>query len=79
MKVLIKGMESQARIDLLLQLTKVESEDKIKALYDHFCKGSTISAAAALNDVKQPKLAELIAKIERIAVVNEKLFELKTR
>ena len=79
MKVLIKGMETQARIDLLLQLTKVKSENKKQALYDHYCNGSTVSAAAALNGVKQPKLAELIAKIERIAVINEKLFELKNR
>ena len=63
MKQLLQGMESKQKIELLLQLTKITREDIINSILDHFVRGLTIPASAAINFVKRQNL---IASIERL-------------
>jgi len=51
MKFLTKGLESKNRINLLLQLTKIGSDNIKSALIDHLTKGLTENDAAMLNGV----------------------------
>ena len=77
MKYLLCGMESTAKINCLLALTKIDSERKIDALHAHFVKGYEVTSAAALCGLPQPKLTQAITKLNEIAGLCEKFHELK--
>ena len=76
MKFLTKGLEPEERINLLLQLTKIGSEDIKNALVDHLTKGLTENDAAMLNDVSQQNFNRALKRLNGVAGVVEKIKEL---
>ena len=73
----MQGMETEALIDCLLSLTKIDSERKIKALKLHFVNGFDITNAASQADIAQPKVSEAVKALNEIAKHCEKFLEIK--
>ena len=63
---LLAGMESETRVSLLLELTKIRSEQLTDAIYDHLCKGHASSVAAALNNITEGQVARAMVKLNDI-------------
>jgi len=76
MKFLTKGLEPEERINLLLQLTKIGSENIRSALVDHLTKGLTENDAAMLNDVSQQNFNRALKRLNDVAGVVEQVKEL---
>lgn len=67
MRILLQGLETTERIEKVLAATRIRSERKIKALHDHFVKGTYLAGAAWLNDLDPDKLGELVKKFHKVA------------
>ncbi|CAM4262934.1 PapB/FocB family fimbrial expression transcriptional regulator [Pseudoalteromonas maricaloris] len=76
MKYLFKGMQSQERFELLLSLTRIQSESVINALSDYLVRGIDKKASAAINGVEVSNLSAAISKLEEKAAVIERIKEL---
>ncbi|SQD77838.1 PapB/FocB family fimbrial expression transcriptional regulator [Moritella yayanosii] len=76
MKFLTKGLEPEERINLLLQLTKIGSENIKSALVDHLSKGLTENDAAMLNNVSQQNFNRALKRLNGVAGIVEKVKEL---
>ena len=76
MKFLSKGLEPEERINLLLQLTKIGSENIKSALVDHLSKGLTENDAAMLNNVSQQNFNRALKRLNGVAGVVEQIKEL---
>ncbi|MFT5725809.1 MAG: hypothetical protein ACI9JN_002939 [Bacteroidia bacterium] len=76
MKYLIQGGESAERLQLLLQLTNIESPDIVAALQDHFVAGYQDTVAAVRNNVKKSNLSRAIARLEQVTFTVEQIKEL---
>lgn len=77
MNYLAQGMESPAKIDLLLSVTKIERADLVSALKDYYCRGYSKAKSAALNCIASQNLSAPIARLDKIAESFEKYIELK--
>ena len=73
MKFLSKGLESEQRVNLLLQLTKIGSDNIKTALADHLTKGLTENDAAMLNDVRQQNFNRALKRLNDVAGVVEQI------
>jgi len=73
MKFLTKGLEPEKRMNLLLQLTKISSENIKNALVDHLTKGLTENDAAMLNDVSQQNFNRALKRLNVVAGVVEEI------
>ena len=67
MRVLVQGLETEESINAVLAKTRISSENKIQALYDYFCKGINMSAAAALNGLTPDKFSEFVGEFHKTA------------
>jgi hypothetical protein len=76
---LFKGQQTKERLDILLSLTKINSENMQEALYDHFVRGMDESAAALINEIKKPNLTKSINRLNDVASKVEKVKELDWR
>lgn len=76
MKYLFKGMQTQERFELLLSLTRIQSESVISALNDYLVRGMDKKAAALANGVQMPNFSAAINTLEEKAVIVEKIKEL---
>ena len=76
MKYLFKGMQTQERFELLLSLTRIQSESVINALNDYLVRGMDKKAAAVINGVEMPNLSAALSKLEYKAAIVEKIKEL---
>jgi len=76
MKFLTKGLEPEERINLLLQLTKIGSENIKSSLVDHLTKGLAENDAAMLNDVSQQNFNRALKRLNGVAGVVEQIKEL---
>ena len=74
---LVQGMESKGKINCLLNLTKIDSERKVKAIHYHFVDGHDISTAAIMFDVPQPNITDAIKTLNKVAEQCEKFHEIK--
>tara|TARA_R110002049_G_scaffold96042_1_gene235488 strand:+ start:811 stop:1158 length:348 start_codon:yes stop_codon:yes gene_type:complete len=74
---LSQGMESPAKIDLLLSVTKISRSELIAGLKDYYCRGFSKVKAASLNGVASQNLSAPIAKLDEVAEAFEKYIELK--
>lgn len=77
MKYLIKGQESKKKIDLLISLTKIESENIIGGIYDHLNRNFSISDSSSFNGCNQPNLSDAIKTLNGVAEIVEKINDLK--
>ena len=68
MKYLFKGMQTQERFELLLSLTRIQSESVISALNDYLVRGMDKKAAAVINGVEMPNLSAALNKLEEKAI-----------
>ena len=75
MKMLVRGIEPQERVDLIMQLTKIGSENIKSALIDHLSKGLSENDAAMLNDVPQQNFNRALKRLNEVAAVVEKIKE----
>lgn len=73
MKILLRGMENKRRIELLLSLTKIDSESIIKAIFDHLVDGKTKVGAAATNMIQQQNFSRALIKLNKVAEVVEEI------
>jgi hypothetical protein len=76
MKFLSKGLEPEPRVNLLLQLTRISSENIERALIDHLTKGLTENDAAMLNDVPQQNFSRALKRLNEVAGIVEQIKEL---
>ncbi len=74
---LCQGLESYRKIDLLLKLTRISSENMQMALSDHFANNFTVSQASQINGVNHSNLLVAIKKLNAVAEVVELLHEIK--
>ena len=81
MRYLIQGGEDAERLELIISLTKITSENVQQALIDHFKKGSGLSAetAAAVNGVKLSNFMRSINRLEEVAATIERIKEIDWR
>jgi len=75
MKMLVRGIEPQERVSLIMELTKIGSENIRSALIDHLSKGLSENDAAMLNDVPQQNFNRALKRLNEIAAVVEKIKE----
>ena len=73
--MLIQGVEPQGRVNLIMQLTKIGSENIRSALIDHLSKGLNENDAAMLNDVPQQNFNRALKRLNEVAAVVEKIKE----
>jgi len=78
MKTLLAGMESEKRIDKLLSLTSIKSENKIAALKYHLVKGRPANVAAVINDVDNSNFTKCLNELNRVARIVEDIKEMDT-
>lgn len=76
MKVLLRGMESKRRVELLLSLTSISSESTIKALHDYLVNGRTAEGAVAINGLQQSNFNRDLKKLNDKAVIVEEIKDL---
>ncbi len=76
MKMLVRGLESAERVNLLLSLTRIESEQIIKALHDYLVNGRTDTGAAAINMIEQSNFNRALSKLNKVASTVEKIKEI---
>jgi len=75
-KMLLGGMESLKRVNLLIELTRIDSEDIQQSLIDHLTKGIDLKSAAILNGVKQQNFSRALKRLNEVATTVEKIKEL---
>ncbi|PKH06415.1 hypothetical protein [Moritella sp. Urea-trap-13] len=73
MKFLTKSLESEQRVNLLLQFTKIGSENIKRALIDHLTKGLTENDSAMLNDVSQQNFNRALKRLNIVAGIIEQI------
>ena len=76
MNYLIAGGESNERVELLLSLTKINSEPLRDSIVDHLCVGHAEKDAVLLNGVTQSNFNRAMKKLNDVAGIVEKIKEL---
>jgi len=76
MKYLLAGNESTERVELLISLTRIESEPLIKAINQHLVNGKPESSAAILNGIPQPNFNRAMVKLNKVAETVEAIKQL---
>ncbi|MBM7070916.1 hypothetical protein JQC92_02520 [Shewanella sp. 202IG2-18] len=77
MNYLAQGQEPQLRIELLIQLTRIDSDSVIGALEDHYVKGLEENLACDLNGIKRSALSRAKTRLEEVAQKHEQLKEIE--
>ncbi|NRA81173.1 MAG: hypothetical protein HRU18_23480 [Pseudoalteromonas sp.] len=67
MRYLLAGMESAERVNLLLSLTKINSEGKIKGIHLILVDGKSEVSASVLSGILQQNLNDAISTLEEVA------------
>ncbi len=75
MIVLHKGQLSKERLELLFQLTKINSDDVRAALFDHYVRGMKQSDAALLNGVPKQNVERGAKRLNDVAAIVEQIKE----
>lgn len=72
MNYLLQGMERSEYIEILLSLTKIDSENVVSAIYDHLVNGHREVDACLLNNIPRSNLKRALNKLNFIAGQVEK-------
>lgn len=70
-----RGGEKKKRVDLLLKLTKIESESMIKAIYRVLVHGERVNSAAFMESVDESSLRKALERLNSINAVVEQIKE----
>lgn len=73
MNYLLSGGYNPQKLELMLSLTSIRSEDIRSAIHDHLVKGAAIDTAAALNLVDSGNLNRALKKLNEVASVVEQI------
>ena len=73
MNYLLSGGYNPKKLELLLSLTSIRSEDIRAAISDHLVRGASIDLAAALNLVDAGNLKRSLKKLNEVARVVEEV------
>lgn len=76
MKYLFIGSQTKERFNLLLGLTRINSDDVTMALYDHLVLGSTEANAASFNGVSPSNFQRAFNKLNDVAATVERIKEI---
>lgn len=76
MNYLLKGMESEERVDLLLALTSIRSEATIKALKMYLVQGCSESEICAARGITQSNFNRDLSKLNAVAGTVEQIKEI---
>ncbi|NWO06912.1 MAG: hypothetical protein HLX50_14805 [Alteromonadaceae bacterium] len=79
MKYLFIGSQSEQRFELLLSLTRINSDDVVAALYDHVVKGASESSAAIMNGISMSNFNRAFKKLDTVAATVEQVKEIDLR
>ncbi len=74
---LIQGQEIEAKIDLLLQFTRINSVNRIDAIKLHLVKGWPAPMAYGSCDVKQQNFHESLESLNRVYDLHMRLADLE--
>jgi hypothetical protein len=77
LKFLMPGVENAETVDLLLSLTKINSEEIQDAIRDHLVRGRDMAGAALLNDVPKQNLSRALVKLNEVAEIVQKIINIK--
>lgn len=70
-KHLHSGNQSTSRLDNLIKLTSIRSENIVSALHDHLVKGHPLETSALINDVPEKNLKRAVNTLEDAARIVE--------
>ena len=73
MNYLIAGNESKQRVELLLSLTKITSDQVKDSITDHLCAGYSQRDAVILNGVTQSNFTRAMRTLNDVACIVEKI------
>lgn len=73
MNYLLSGGYNPQKLDLLLSLTSIRSEDIKSAIHDHLVRGAAIDLAASLNLVDSGNLKRALKKLNETARIVEEI------
>ncbi|MGL4224968.1 MAG: PapB/FocB family fimbrial expression transcriptional regulator [Vibrio sp.] len=76
MTYLLCGGESKERLQLLLSLTKINSESLSNALVDHYVNGFSENECVIINDVTQSNFNRAVSRLNQVAETVEKIKEI---
>ncbi len=76
MNYIFKGSQTTERLNLLLSLCKISSEDIKTALSDYLVRGIDKKSAALLNGVPAPNFSRALNQLNAKAEVVEEIKEL---
>jgi hypothetical protein len=76
MNVLLQGGQSIKRLELLLQLTLIKSENMKDALKSYLVDGMSESAVAALHSVDRNNFIRTLSKLNEKAAIVESIKEI---
>ncbi|AQS40231.1 Adhesin biosynthesis transcription regulatory protein [Shewanella psychrophila] len=76
MNYLLPGGEQLKRLQLLLKLTKITSEQQINALTEHYVNGLSAERAAARFQIEKSNLSRAQTRLEEVTSIVEQIKEL---
>ncbi|GGY87945.1 hypothetical protein [Shewanella fodinae] len=76
-KALIQGMEPAEKIDILIGLTDITSEDNKIALHRHYVNGWPITTAAESRSLDDANFRKTVKSLEAVAVKLERYKEIE--
>lgn len=74
--MLLPGMESTKKLELIISLTKIRSEPQIKALKRHFVEGYNMSACAESEDIAPSNFQRAIDTVQATSKIVDEIKEL---
>lgn len=73
---MLKGNESPEKVQLVISLTKINSEAQIKALHRYFVDGLNADACAGIEGVTASNFQRAIDKVNEKDAIVEKIKEI---
>jgi hypothetical protein len=73
---LVQGQESAERLNLLLELTRIGSDEIVRALRQHLTDGMSLKDAPLLNGIKQQNFNRSLKRLNEIAATVEQIKEI---
>lgn len=74
--MLLAGSKPKARVELLLSLTKISSDNIKLSLVAHLCDGFSDSSAASLFDVPKSNFNRALNQLNQVATTVEAIKEI---
>lgn len=73
MNYLLAGSEPAKRVELLLSLTRIDSDDVKAALHDHLVKGVNDANAIAIHGINKSNFSRALSRLNEVAGIVEQI------